>query len=119
MLAAQKDFSALTIADIHQDSFASSESLLADQQSEKSFDINETVRVECWGQLDALIKGWDACDSLSFRPAVNVESDYQMLTAASIESDFEPSRRLSVKLISSVLPSPAKFQRSAKRHGNF
>ena len=118
MLAAQKDFSTLTIVDIRQDSFASSERLLEDHQSEKSLETDETIPAEHWSQVDALIKGWDACDSPSFRPARNVEGDDQMVTAAIIESDFEPLRRLSAKLISSVLPTPAKFQRSEKRNGN-
>ena len=119
MATLQNDFISLSVVEISNDSSASSESSLEIDQSRRPCAKAESLSVEVnWEQLDTLIQGWDACDAPSYRAASAVEISVGLDTDASTKTVFEPLRRMPSDSLPSVVPSPAKFRRSAKGNCN-
>ena len=119
MAASQNDFSSLSVVEINHDSFASSDSSLEIDLSRRPSAKAESLSVEIdWEQLDALIDGWDACDTPSCRAALSVENSLELDVDASTKTVYEPLRRMLSDSLPSILPSPAKFRRSAKGNCN-
>ena len=119
MAASQNDFLFLSIVEISNDSFASSEVSFEIDQSRGPSAKAESLSYEVnWEKLDALIDGWDACDAPSCRATLAVESSEELDLDASTKTVHEPVRRMPLESLSSVVPMPAKFWRSAKRSCN-